>query len=234
MSDSDIFREVEEEMRREQLARMWDKYGIYVIAVAACIVLFVAAYKGYGWYQAKRASENGTAFFQATTLVDDKKGAEASDALNKLVKQAPEGYRVLARLELAAVHAREGRNADAMKLYDQVAASSNADTILRDFARVQGAALRIDEAEPAEITRRLAKLDADSNPWRYSARELLALAAFRAGNTAESEKMFSRILSDPFAPAELRKRAENMLAMLVKAPAGANAQGGTPKDAATQ
>jgi hypothetical protein len=242
MSDSDhIFREVEEDLRREQLARLWDNYGVHVLIGAAAILLIVGAFSGYRWYLHKQATENGTAFYDATQKVDSNNYAEASDALTKLTKDAPGGYRLLAKLELAAVHAKQGRKADAIALYDEIAGDNGADSILKDFARVQAAALRIDEADQAEIAKRLDKLDADSNPWRFSARELLALSAYRSGNAAESEKLYSRILGDPFAPAEMRKRAENMLAVIVKAPANASAKSDTPadakaaqKDAATQ
>lgn len=234
MSDRDIFREVEEDLRREQLARLWDKYGVYVLVAAAAIVLFVAGWRGYEWYRARQATETGSAFFRATVQVDDQKYAEAREALNKLIQDAPSGYRLLARLELAALHAKEGRRTEALALYEQIAADNGVDGVLRDFARVQAAGLVLDQAEPAEISRRLKDLDNDSNPWRYSARELLALSAFRSGNTAESEKLFTRILSDPFAPAEMRMRAESMLALLVKAPQGPSPQAGAAKDAATQ
>lgn len=243
MSDSDnIFREVEDDMRREQLARLWDRYGVYVLAAALAIILIVGAFSGYEWYRAKVASENGAAFLQASKQVDDGKLGEAAEALGRIAKDAPGGYRVLASLELAAVHLKEGRRAEAAALYDQVAADSGADAILRDFARVQGAALKVDEEGFAEITRRLDKIDADNNPWRYSARELLALSAYRSGNAAESEKLFTGILSDPLAPAEMRKRAESMMALIVKTQAPTSARTGTTgtapaapqKDAATQ
>jgi hypothetical protein len=238
MSDSDnIFREVEEDMRREQLARMWDKYGVFVLGAAVAVILVVGAFSGYAWWQAKQASENGAAFFQARQQVEEQKYKEAGEALAKLSKDAPRGYRALATLETATVHVKEGRKADAVAAYDSVVADSGADPVLKDFARIQGAALRVDEAEPAEIAKRLGTLDADNNPWRYSARELLALSAYRSGNSAESEKLFTRILSDPLAPAEMRKRAESMLALIVKAsatPDAGKASATPPKDAATQ
>jgi hypothetical protein len=240
MSDSDnIFREVEEDLRREQLARLWDRYGVYILGVAAFIILFVGAFKGYQWHLARQAAENGAAFVEASALGDDKKYTEARDALAKLGRDGPAAYRVLARLEQAGLHVKEGRKAEAVALFDEVAANPAADGILKDFAKVQGAALRLDEAEPAEIARRLDKLDADTNPWRYSARELLALSAYRSGNAAESEKLFTQILSDLFAPAEMRRRAESMLALLVKTSTGNGTQNGAAKnpaqkDAATQ
>jgi hypothetical protein len=244
MSERDIFKEVEEDLRREQLARLWDRYGVYVLGVALAIVVFVGGFSGWRWYQAQQAMENGATFYAAADLANDEKYAEAREAMAKLGKGAPAGYRALARLEIAALHVKEGRKSDAVAAYDEVAADSSVDGVLKDFAKVQAAALRLDEAEPAEMTRRLENLDADGNPWRYSARELLALSAYRSGNTAESEKLFTRILSDPFAPAEMRRRAEGMLALLVKTGTGTGSQAagpqnptGTPapqKDAATQ
>ncbi len=242
MSDGDnIFREVEEDLRREQLVRLWDRYGIYVLIAAGFVIVLVGAYRGYRWYENKLATENGTEYFQAMQEVDDQKYGDATDALAKLAKTAPGGYRVLAKLEMAAVDVKQGRKADAVALYDEVAGDSGADGTLKDFARVQAAALRVDEADPAEMAKRLSGLDADSNPWRYSARELLALSAYRSGNTAESEKLLTRIISDPFAPAEMRRRAESLMALMVKTGTGASAAaetGKTPaapqKDAATQ
>jgi hypothetical protein len=241
MSDSDnIFREVEEDLRREQIVRMWDKYGVYILAAAVAVILFVGAFNGYRWYQSKQAMENGALFDQASRQVEEQKYGDAQAALAKLAQNAPGGYRVLSKLELAAINAKEGKKAEAVALYDEVSGDNGADGVLKDFAKVQAAALRVDDADQAEITRRLGGIDADSNPWRYSARELLALSAYRSGNVAESEKLFTRILSDPFAPAEMRKRAESMLALLVKTSSGASAQTDTSqapapqKDAATQ
>ena len=217
MSNEDIFREVDEDLRREEIAKLWDKYGVFALIGAVCIVLAVAVFKAYGWWEAKQITENGTAFHQATGLVAASKNTEALAALDKLVKEAPAGYRMLAGLEVAALHTKEGRKAEAVAVYDRMAAGSG-DATLKDFARLQAAALRLDDADAKEISGRLEGLNADTNPWRYSARELLGLAAFRSGNTVESEKLFVQILSDPFAPAEIRKRAQIMLTLLVKAP----------------
>ncbi len=233
MSEDNIFREVDEEMRREQMAALWDNYGVYVLIGASLIVAIVAGYSVYNWWSEKRAAENGAAYYQASELVDDNKGAEAIAAFAKLARDGGLGYRTLANLEQAAIHAQEGRKSEAVALYETVS-RSDADSMLRDFAKLQAAALRLDEAEPAEMTKRLGGLNADTNPWRYSARELLGLAAFRSGNTAESEKLFNQILGDPSAPAEIRRRAETMLALLVKAPIGVGAVPGAPKDSQTQ
>jgi hypothetical protein len=222
MSEDNIFREVDEDLRREQIAAMWDKYGVYVLATAALIVVVVGGYNAYKWWQNKVASENGQAYYEATQLLDEKKGPEAVDALAKIAQNATGGYRTLARLQTAAAEAKAGRKADAVKLYEAIG-ESGADPMLRDYAKLQAATLRLDDADEAEMKQRLSGLNTDTNPWRYSAKELLGLSAFRSGNTGESEKIFNQILGDPSAPAESRRRAEIMLALLVKAPKQASA-----------
>lgn len=237
MSDDNIFREVEDDMRREQIARAWDKYGVYVLATAAAIVVIVAGYNIYNWWDEKRAAENGNAYIQASRLLTEKKADEARDAFAKLANTSSEGYQTLANLERAAIHAQAGRKGEAVAMYEKVVRSAT-DPMLRDYAQLQAATIRVDEADQAEMTKRLGGLNADTNPWRYSARELLGLSAFRSGNTAESEKLFSQILGDPAAPAEIRRRAEVMLALLVKAPGKVTAapqpKAGAQKDSQTQ
>lgn len=227
MSEQDsLFREVEEDLRREQMAALWKKYGTYVLAGAVAIVFIVGGYSVYNWWSETQAAENGRAHFEAIELVSEDKHAEALNAFSQLASESGSGYQSLAKLEMAAIHAQEGRKDEAAAIYDDVAANSS-DTFLSDYAKLQAAALLLDSASEADMQQRLAGLNADTNPWRYSAQELLALAAYRSGNTAESEKIYGQLLADPSAPAELRRRAEAMMALLFNAEApGNSAQNG--------
>ena len=234
MSENDnIFREVDEDMRREQIAALWDKYGVFVLAGAALIIVIVGGYNVYNWWAEKRAAENGRAYYEATRLIDEKKGAEAIDALEKLAGNTSGGYRTLSEFRIAAAKAQDGHKAEAVALYEKIG-QSGADPILRDFAKLQAATLRVDEADQKEMKERLDGLITDNNPWRYSAKELLGLAAFRSGDTSESEKIFGQILSDPAVPPEMRKRAEVMLALIVKTPKQTDAAPAAAKGSQTQ
>ena len=48
---SDIFREVDEDLRREQYKRLWDRFGGYVIGLAVLIVVAVGGYKAWEWWE---------------------------------------------------------------------------------------------------------------------------------------------------------------------------------------
>jgi hypothetical protein len=215
MSDGDIFREVNEEMRRDKMKSLWSRYGGLVIGVAVLIVVGVGAYRGWSYWEQNRMQSAGAEFQSALALAEDGKTDEARAALESLRTEAPAGYAALARLRLAAADARAGKRDEAIALYDDIAADGAVDPIFRDYARVQAATLLIDTAEASAIKERVGGLDVDGNPWRSSARELIGLSAWRSGDLDAAQAQFSGILVDQSAPANLRERADMMLALIV-------------------
>jgi len=95
---ADIFHEVDEEVRRERLQKLWDRYSIYVIALAVLIVSAIGGWRGYEYWEAKKAAAAGAAFESALNLSEAGKHAEAESAFAKIAAEAPAGYRILARL----------------------------------------------------------------------------------------------------------------------------------------
>ncbi len=98
---SELFDEVDEEVRRDQLKRLWDQYSIYIIAVALLIIAGVGGWRGYQYFEAKKAAEAGAAFDKAVELSEQNKHAEAEAAFAELAAMGPSGYRMLARLRVA-------------------------------------------------------------------------------------------------------------------------------------
>jgi len=219
MSDRDSFlREVDEAVRQDRYQKLWDKYGIYALGVAVLVVAGVAGYKGWAYWQGKRAQDAGAKFTQALSMEDGADAAKAREMLTALAESGPEGYRVLARFQLAASEAKAGETDKAVTDYDALATDPSVDPILQGHATLQAAALRLDKADYAEMERRLKSLVDSDSAWRYSARELLGLAAYRLNNVREAERQFSELVSDQGTPPNLRERADMMLALIVGAP----------------
>ena len=210
---SDIFREVDEEVRREQFQKLWDRYQNYIIVVAALIVLGVAGWRGYEWWETKKAMEAGGAFEEAIVLSEGGKHAESESAFAKVAAEGTPGYRNLARLRQAAELAQRDPKA-AIAAYDAIAADSSVGRVLQDLAALRAGALLIDQGAAAEAAKRLEPLAAADRPFRHSARELLALAAWRSGNAAEAKRWFDMITTDPQTPPATRSRVEMLMALL--------------------
>jgi len=219
MSDRDSFlREVDEAVRQDRYQKLWDQYGIYAVGAAALLVAGVAGYKGWTYWQEKRAEDAGTKFSQALSLEDGADAAKAREMLTSLAEKGPEGYRVLARFQLAAAEAKAGDINKAVADYDALANDPNVDPILKGHATIQAAALRLDKADYAEMERRLKGLVDSNSAWRFSARELLGLSAYRLKDMREAERQFSALVGDEGTPPNLRERADMMLALIVGTP----------------
>jgi hypothetical protein len=210
---ADIFNEVDEEVRRERLQKLWERYSIYLIAIAVLIVVGIAAWRGYEYWQAKKAAVAGTAFESALTLSESGKHAEAEAAFAKVAAEAPAGYRTLARLQ-AAAELSVDKPADAVKAYDALAADSSLGPTLQDLAALRAAMLLVDKTPLAELTRRLSPLAAPDRTFRHSARELLALSAWHNHDFTAARRYIDMIATDADAPPGARARAEVLSALI--------------------
>lgn len=228
-----MLRELESEVRREQMAKLWDRYGIYVIAVA---VLIVASVGGYKWWEARTlsaAAEAGAQYQAAMQLVEQGKGDEARQAFEALVRDAPSGYASLARLQLAGEAASAGRKDEALAAFEAIAADGSVEPLLRNYAQLQSAALKLDTADFTEMENRLTSLTDENNAWRHSARELLGLSAYRAGQLEEARQIFLELAADQKTPPSVRERAGIMMGLITSAEAQ-QATGSTQPTSGTQ
>jgi hypothetical protein len=210
---SELFDEVDEEVRREQLKKLWDKYSIFIVAGALLIIAGVGGWRGYQYFEAKKAAEAGGAFDRAVELSDANKHAEAEAAFNELAARAPSGYRILARLRAAAEAASRDPKA-AAKLYDDIAADRSVGAEQQDLARIRAAGLLVDSAGYSEMLQRLESSTGPEATFRHTARELLALSAWRSNDTAAARKWLDLIANDGETPPSLRSRAEALQALL--------------------
>jgi hypothetical protein len=210
---ADIFQEVDEEVRREQFKKLWDRFGNYIIALCVVVVAGVAAWRGYDYWQTRQAEQAGKAFQAAVALANEGKHKEAEAAFGKIATTGTAGYRVLARLREAAELAATDSKA-AAKAYDDIAADRNVGGVFQDLAAVRAGLLLVDTAPYAELQRRLEPLTGEGHTFRHTARELLALSAWKSGDAADARRWSEMIASDPQTPAGLRSRVEVLSALL--------------------
>jgi hypothetical protein len=210
---SELFDEVDEDVRRDQLKKVWDQYSIYIVACALLIIAAVGGWRGYQYVEGKKAAEAGVAFDKAVELSEANKHSEAEAAFNSLAATAPSGYRLLARLRAAGEVASHDPKA-AVKLYDDIAADRSVGVLEQELARVRGAQLLVETSGYPNMLSRLEPSTAPGATFRHTARELLALSAWRANDTTAARKWLDMIANDGETPPGLRSRAEALQALL--------------------
>jgi hypothetical protein len=221
---TEFFREVDEDVRRDRLVRLWTKYRYLLIALAVLVVAGTGGFRLYGHYRDEAAQAAGATYEAAAQLSHDGKSTEAAAAFDALSKTAPKGYAILARLRAADERAASDPQA-AIAAYEALAADPGFDPAFKDFAKLRTAMLRVDSDDPLDFERKFAPLASDSFPYHHQIRELLGLAALKRNAFDTAGNWFDGIVSDTRAPAGVRMRAEALLGLVQSA---ANAQAGTP------
>jgi hypothetical protein len=211
---ADIFREVEEDLRRDKAADFWKRYGRYLAAAAVFIVAATASYVGWKEYRLHQQTAYGERFAAALSLIQDKKEGEALDALGALAQDAGAGYGTLARFRAAAIKSRQGDRAGAAAIYDAVAKDGRADTLYAGLASLYYVLAMLESGEPNDLAKRLTPLLDPKSPWRYTARELEALLDLRKGDAEKARENFTKLADDPKTPNGVRARAVEMLRTL--------------------
>ena len=210
---SDVFKEVDEDLRREQLKSIWDRFGAYIIGAAVLIVVATAGYRLWEYWQDRRAEQQGDRFVAAMTAATEGRTNEAISAFEAIGAEGG-AYGVLARMQAAIAKSQSGLPGAAASELDAIAADNSAPPILRDVARLRAALLVLDLATLDSMRERLDPLAGIGGPFRHSAREILGLSAWRNGDVEAARTYFEQILADTGVPAGIGDRADMMLSLI--------------------
>lgn len=211
---SDIFREVDEDLRHEQYKRLWDRFGTYVILLAILIVVATAGWRLWEYWQLKQAEATGSRFVAALSLAEKGDHQAALDAFRAIEADGSGRYPILARFRAATERAATGDVTGAVADFDAIASSADTPALLQDLAKLRAATLLADTASLADMQGRISSLAETGNPWRHSARELLGLVAWRTGDLEVARDYYEEILEDQERPPELQSRAQFMVALI--------------------
>lgn len=202
---TDIFREVEEDVRRERFEKLWKNYGSYAIAALVLLFVGIGAWQVWERREAQERARISDAFIAAQRVSNP---GTAAATFADIARTAPSGYAELARLSTANAMLASGQRGPAIDLYKQIAKDDNGP--VGAVARIRAAWALADTASRAEITDLLKPLDQTGSPWRANAQEVLAYADYRAFDKKSALAKFQALSTDAGAPDNLRRRAQAM------------------------
>ena len=211
---SDIFQEVDEEVRRDKAAEFWKKYQNLILAGAALVVLASAGFRYWQYEQEKARQAAGDQFQQALAALEAGKLDEAKAGFDTIAAKGPSGYRALARMAAAGVKAQSDPQG-AIGAFDAVAGDAAIDPLLRDGARLRAALLRVDmSGEEQKGEAALTSLSTDNGPYRRVARLALGALALERKDYDDAAKLFDLVLGDPEVSPDERQAASRWLGLV--------------------
>lgn len=208
---SDIFEEVDEEIRKDKFSQLWKKYGSWLIACVAVILVSAVGFVQWQNYNHEMRAQSSAKFYEAAKMIDKKQLVEANEVLAELASDGTEGYNILAKFRAAGIKSEMGNHEAAGQIYAALAAEAGIKKLYRDLAKLYSIMQRIDNDDTADLSNELNALISKDNPWRFTARELAGVLALQQEDIPTAEKYFNMLADDPMTPAGLRQRAGEIL-----------------------
>ena len=214
MASDGFIREVDEELQRDRMAKLWRRYGPIAIGVALIVVAATAGKVGWDAWQVRQLEQQGAAFAAAEAALERNDPTAAADQFASLAAAQSGDAAALARLREAEARIKAGDTENGLALLDEVARNSRIDAVLRDYAAVTAAQRRLGQADPVSLQADLQPRMVSDAPFRHSAREIAALAALEAGDEAGAIEALRLLQADIATPDDMRRRAGELLAAL--------------------
>lgn len=214
MSNDTLLREVDEELRRDRMRKLWRQSAPFIIGAAVAVVVLVAGYEGYQWWTDSNSSRSSDQFYAAATAADGADLEAAQRALDEVMAQGSGAYPALAQFREASLLAQQGKIDEAVAAYDSLATTQSS-THLREVALVMGANLLVDKGDVAAVEQRVSGSITPESPMRNAAREVLGLAQYKAGQVDAAMVTLQAILDDPFSSRDLQGRVQIYVTQLL-------------------
>jgi len=205
---ADIFDEIDEDLKRDQMQLLWARYGKIVMAAVAAIVLLVALRQGYAAWQTSQAEASASAYQQAL------KSDDVVTALEAQRGQLTNGYAMLAQFQIAAEQAARDDFAAAEASYLALASDASLDPMYQQAATLLSVMVAPQDTDVSALEARLSDLETAAGPWQAMALETGAGLALQNGNKDAAVAKYKRLAEMADVPAGMRQRAERMLVML--------------------
>lgn len=218
---TDLFREIDEEIRHDRALEIWKKYGNYIIALAVLIVAATAGYRIYAHFERQKAEALGLRFQVALEASTAGRTEDAAKEFQAIASEGAKGYAILARFRAAADLGATNK-AEAIKIYDALASDGTLPLVLQGLARLRAAALAVDDVTFDELKTRVEPLLPQGGPWAGLARELLGTKKLAANEYEAAGQYFDAIVTDDAAPDSVKQRATMFLALVKSSAPKAN------------
>ncbi len=220
-------REVDENLRRDQLRSTAERYGTWIVAG---IVLFLAVVGGYLYWQYRQdaqAAEQSETLSSALDKIGGGNSKGATAELTPLSDSSNDVVRASALLARASIAVQANNRAEALRLFNQVAEDGSLPQPLRDLGTVRSVAVQYDQIKPDEVIAKLAPLAKPGLPFFGTAGEMTAMAMLAKNDRAGAGALFARIAADQQVPETIRSRAVQIAGSL-----GVDATASMPGDPA--
>ena len=199
---ANIFREVDEDIRKERYINLFRKYGVYVIAI---IVIIVGTLAGIQFYSGYQVNKNEMLFAEYINIIEN----NSDDTLEKLSDSGNtsnlflNGMYLLKRSDLLVA---SGQIDQATLLLSEAIENNTLNKIHNDVAIYKLLMLNIETFSIEKIKSYQNKLISEVDAF-YLTEELIAIKFLIEGQKEDAIKKFSELSTNNSVPIEIKNRS---------------------------
>ncbi|MEO5493593.1 MAG: tetratricopeptide repeat protein [Sphingomonas sp.] len=206
-TDEAFLREVDEELRRDQLVGVWTNHGRLILGLIGGGLLIFAAVLGWRYWSNSKAEGQAVKLQTALDSVAANKAADAAPALAELDTSGVPGYSAAARMTEANQLYAAGKIKEAAAKFAAIAGDTALGQPVRDYALIRQTNIEFDGLAPQIVIDRLKPLVTKDSAWLGSAGEMVAIAYLRLNKPSDARAMFKTIAETETVPETIRQRA---------------------------
>ena len=216
--EAEILREVAEEMKEEQLKKLWKKIGPVVTGLIVLALVITGGVELYKGYQHRRSLEESEQLQTALRLIESDDAATGAEMLKTLSETSSRGYRYLAAFHYADYLAEQGQDKyeEAIRTLDGIISDHDAPEPFKNLALFDRILLQNENGSlnAEEMESELDKLAAKSDAWAPMALEFSADLALRQGNVEKAKSCWQQILGMPGVSEDKRVRIAEYISLM--------------------
>lgn len=213
-ADDAFFKEVSEDIKNENMQKLWDKYGLYIVAAMAIILTAAVSFETFKSWKIKRNQTWSDTYSYALNLQNQGRYDESKVILDKIQKSNNGIYGDIAKLQTSNILFEQGKNVEALAILEEIVNNPKTNQKMRDMSAIKLASYKLDSAPKEEIVALLSPLSQNDGSWKNIAKEMLAMLAIRDGNIEEAKTLYQEILDTENLPDGLKLRVQDMLSIL--------------------
>ena len=133
---ADIFDEVSEELKKDQLIQTWKKYSKLIITSIIILIVLLGSYQAYTTWNKKQIEVVSEQYFQALKKLEDKNYLKSHDLFLKNSQNDKSGYGVLSLFGLAETNYQNGKIDQMIINYKNIYENERLDIFYRNLSRI--------------------------------------------------------------------------------------------------
>ena len=210
---TEIFQEIDEDIRRERYQKLWKKYGKYFIGSIITFIILAASYIAWQNY-AENIKKNEVLFYESAVKLHQEESWNKS--INKLEQfsSSSSGYYSLSKFMLASTLINIGKTSEAIEVYEKMKDDNKIDQVFRELAAFNIILNNFDNLSNLQLQERLSPFLNEASPWFYSAQELEAFRLINIGKKSEAKAIILSLSNNSEAPSGIRSRAAELLMVI--------------------